>query len=352
MTTTTIQRTTVASPEPGPRNTILIGDASERLQQLKDSSIDTVLTSPPYFQLRNYGVAKQLGLELSVDDWIAQLLTVTDEVARVIVPTGTLWINLGDTYAHRVSDGGTPKSLLLGPERLAHAMVSRGWLLRNKIIWAKTNPMPVSVRDRLRASHEYVYVFTRSPRYFFDLDAIRIPHTSRPPVRTRQTMPQGPKKEAWRGPNSDGTRGLSAIKAAGLLGHPLGKNPGDVWPIATSRGHGEHHAAFPLELARRAIAAGCPERRCSRCRLAYIRPIKRLGATAVREALRPSCDCDAASEPGIVLDPFMGSGTTAIAAEKLHRDWLGIELNPGFARDARIRIRQARGSPPADARAV
>jgi site-specific DNA-methyltransferase (adenine-specific) len=188
---------------------------------------------------------------------------------------------------------------------------------------------------RLAATYEVVYVMSRQPHYFFDLDAIRVPHRSQihKPYAVRRPA------EGWRGPNSDTATGLDALKAAGEVGHPLGKNPGDVWTIATSSYRGAHYAVFPVALAEKAIAAGCPEYRCTACRLPWQRSLlRRLGHTAVRKALAATCSCGAPREPGVVLDPFMGSGTTALAAENLDRDWLGIELNPDFAAMARERI--------------
>jgi DNA modification methylase len=304
-----------------------------------------VLTSPPYFRLRNYQHVNQIGLEGHVDDWVDRLAAVLTELRRILVPSGTLWLNLGDTYAAHPSQGASRKSLLLAPERLALRMQRDGWIIRNRIAWAKPNPMPISVTDRLAATYEFVYVLAKEPHYFFDLDAIRVPHRSRigQPYAVRRPA------EGWRGPNSDTATGLDALKAAGRVGHPLGKNPGDVWTIA-STGYrnpvGTHHATFPIELAVRAITAGCPESRCTVCRQPWLRKVLRhLGGTAVRTALAPTCDCEAPSEPGLVLDPFIGSGTAAVAAEQLHRDWLGIELNPEFAALARQRIAAARKAP-------
>jgi len=328
-----------------PRNTILIGDATERLAGLPAASIDMVLTSPPYFRLRNYEVDGQLGLEEHVDQWVNQLHAVSREAARVLVPTGSFWLNLADTYSSHPSQGAGRKSLLLGPERLASRLLADGWLLRNKIVWAKTNHIPSSVRDRLATGWEAIYVFVREPRYFFDLDAIRQPHRSRPTSPPRMAA-ASVSREAWRGPNGQTTSGLAAMKATGRIGHPLGKNPGDVWQLSASNYRGAHHATFPLALADRAIRAGCPEARCTACRKPWQRAIIRsLGGTATRAALSPTCDCSAPNEPGLVLDPFMGAGSTAVAAEALGRDWLGIELNPDFAALANQRITQAR---PAD----
>jgi DNA modification methylase len=234
---------------------------------------------------------------------------------------------------------------LLGPERLALALISDGWLLRNKIVWAKSNPMPSSVRDRLTCTWEALYVFTKQPRYFFDLDAIRMPHTTSRRGRLRPDF-QRPPREAWRGPNGDDASGLDLLKATGIIGHPLGKNPGDVWTLASSNYRGAHHATFPLTLASRVVKAGSPEGRCVRCRAPWQRQlIRSLGGTAVRGALGPSCNCQAESEPAIVLDPFIGAGTTAVAAEQLKRGWLGIELNPDFAELAQRRIQDTRAGP-------
>lgn len=322
-----------------PRNVILVGDAATRLAELPDASVDMVLTSPPYFRLRDYGVAQQLGLESTVDAWVDGLLAVLEETHRVLAPTGSLWLNLGDSYAIHAGDGAAPKSLLLAPERLALELMRRGWLLRNKIVWQKANPIPSPVRDRLACSWEVVYLFTRQRRYFFDLDAIREPHRTAAPRSERRPSSPARAAEPWRGPNSVGRSGLQALRAAGRVGHPLGKNPGDVWRLSASRSGGPHPATFPLALAEKAIRAGCPEVRCTSCHQPWRRRLLRaLGGSAVRGALGPTCACAAPAEPGLVLDPFMGIGTTGVAAAALGRDWLGIELNADFAAVARERI--------------
>ena len=236
--------TTTLTAAPQPRGTIIVGDALNRLQELETGSIDCVITSPPYFRLRNYQHHQQLGLEDTIHGWVNNLLAVTDEIARVLVPTGTLWLNLGDSYSTHQHEGAPRKSLLLGPERLALALTQRGWTLRNKIIWAKTNSIPASVTDRLSCTHEVIYLLTRNPRYYFNLDDIRQPPKTRcttrngrpspPPRQPRaHTRPQlhPPKRgmpEHWRGPNTDGDEGLAAMKRQKTICHPLGKNPGDV----------------------------------------------------------------------------------------------------------------------------
>lgn len=343
--------TTLTTPvEVAPRLTILVGDALGQLRLLPPASVDMVLTSPPYFRLRDYGHHGQLGLEDHVAAWVAQLRDVVREARRVLVSTGTLWLNVGDTYSTHAWQGAAKKSLLLAPERLALALVDDGWRLRNKIVWEKSNYLPSPVTDRLACSWEALYVFAHEPRYFFDLDALRVPHTTAAPKtkqasrRTRTGLRQRA-HEAWRGPNTDtgGATGLAAMKARGVVGHPLGKNPGDVWRLASSNYRGSHHATFPVALAELAIRAGCPEARCSLCRVAWRRSVQRrvvpgLGEVATRGALRAQCACDAPREPGLALDPFFGVGTTALGALEHRRDWLGIELNAAFAAEGRERI--------------
>jgi site-specific DNA-methyltransferase (adenine-specific) len=324
-------------------NRIIVGDAGRELAKLPADSIDCVVTSPPYFRLRNYQHPGQIGLEERVQSWVAELRAVAAEIKRVLVPTGSLWLNLGDSYSTG-REGAPRKSLLLGPERLALALIEDGWILRNKVVWAKRNPLPTNAPDRLGATYELILVLVKEPFYFFDLDAIRVPHTSarRAPSRSKNPLWRVPTE--WRA-TGDGNNGLTRLRAAGLPGHPLGKNPGDVWSLPTANFLGAHFAVFPLGLIERPIRAGCPERRCRRCRRPWRRPVLRaLGHLAIRGELEATCDCDSPWERGIVLDPFMGSGTTAIAAEQAGRDWLGIEINPTFAQLARERIAEARGT--------
>jgi DNA modification methylase len=335
-----------------PVGRVLIGDAVRQLQRLPAGSVDTVVTSPPYFMLRNYGMEGQIGLESSVADWVDRLLAALDEVARVLKPTGSLWLNLGDTYARRPSHGAEPKSLVLGPEKLLVALTDRGWRVRNKVVWAKPNPMPASVRDRLNSTWEPLYLLTRQDDYYFDLDAIRVPARSRltrPSVAGARTKygVRGPGRPTWSGPLAGSNSGLEKMKAGGRSAHPLGKNPGDVWTIPTASFRGAHFATFPEALVEPQLLATCPERVCRSCDTPWrrARVARHLGATAVQGTMRKSCGCaDPAWQPGVVLDPFMGAGTVAVVAERLHRRWLGIELNPEFARMATQRIRQAKES--------
>jgi site-specific DNA-methyltransferase (adenine-specific) len=323
------------------RNTILVGDAVQRLRGLESASVDCVVTSPPYFSLRDYGVEGQIGLEGRVGEWVDRLVAVLDEVGRVIKPSGSVWLNLGDSYAQSPSHGAPAKSLVLGPERLLISLIQRGWILRNKVVWAKPNPMPSSVRDRLTCTWEPMYLLVRSREYFFDLDSARVPHRSRRQASPGTRVPRA--KASWAGPLAGNQAGLGKMKQAGMVGHPLGKNPGDVWMLSTSNFRGGHHATFPESLVERPIRLGCPERVCVSCGAAWRRSaLRTVGHLAVAGRLEPACTCRAEHRPGLVLDPFMGSGTTAVVAERLGREWIGVEINPEFADIATRRIHDAR----------
>jgi DNA modification methylase len=308
----------------GPRNQVLVGDALQVLRTLPAALIDCVITSPPYYQLRDYGVVGQIGLEASVEGWVDELRAVFGEVARVLKPQGALWLNVTDSYSRHLRYGAPPKSALLGPERLLLALAADGWIVRNKVVWAKPNPMPASVGDRLNTTHELVYLLVRQRQYFFDLDAIRQPHTSRGP-RTSRRGNGGVR--VWAGPLAGSQDGLRRARANGIPGHPLGKNPGDVWRIPTRGFRGQHFATFPEQLVERPLLATCPIAVCAACGA----PMRSVDASR-------GCGCRAAVVPGLVLDPFFGTGTVGVVATRLGRNWLGIELNPEFLRIAEQRI--------------
>lgn len=326
-----------------PRNTILAGDVLDRLAGLPTSSIDSVITSPPYFQLRDYGMDGQLGLEDTIDDWVANLRRVCRELARVLKPTGALWLNLGDSFSRHARFGAAPKGLFLAPERLIIALAADGWIVRNKVVWAKSNPMPHAVTDRLSLSWEPVYFLVRSRRYFFDLDAIREPFSGTPSRPSKS--PAGETAYAQSVPAAE----ASIVR---------GKNPGDLWTIPTGNFRGAHFATFPRELLRRPLLATCPERICTKCGQPWKRDVtrRRVGDTSAAGRDRyvltyPKrwrtlhevgdfipCECRALTRPGVVLDPFFGTGTVGLVAQVYHRDWLGIELNPDYLELARLRL--------------
>lgn len=315
-----------------PRNVVIEGDAAQVLRTLPDSCVDCVVTSPPYFNVRLYRSGEsELGQEVGIEGWVAHLREVAAELARVLTPWGGFWLNVGDVYARTPSEGAPPKSLLLGPERLVQALLDDGWLVRNRVAWAKSNPMPSPAADRLSPSWEFVYFLVRSQRYFFDLDAIRESAVS---VR----RPGRESHRVRRGRRDHGHSGLGQMQRLGRSAHPLGKNPGDWWRIGGSRSP-HHPATFPAELIRRPILATCPEKVCTACGRPWERsrqPVCFVRGVAQPRPLVP-CGCGAPTRPGLVLDPFIGSGTTAAVAKAHGRDWLGIELNADYVRLAEQR---------------
>jgi DNA modification methylase len=333
------------------RNTILIGDALTRLRELPDGCIDCVVTSPPYFLLRTYGDAKdQLGLEPNVETWVANLRAVMTEVRRVTTPGASVWLNLGDSYSRHPKYGAPTKGLLLAPERLLLALAADGFIVRNKAIWSKTNPMPTSVTDRLTNTYDVVYHLVKQRLYHYDLDAIRIEHTT---TQSRPASPSSGKRPEWAGPLAGSNSGLHRPRPGGIPGSIRGRNPGDVWRLPTASYKGAHFATFPSGLVERPLLATCPLRVCTKCNVPWRHGPgkvfvlgKRMPAGRDKHVRRypgrwqvlrqpgpigPDCDCVAPGRPGLVLDPFFGTGTVGQVAERHGRDWLGIELNSAYA---------------------
>jgi len=312
-----------------PRWTLYVGDAQAVLAGMPAASADCIVTSPPYWGKRDYGVAGQYGHETTPEAYVDTMREVFSEARRVLVNDGTCWLNLGDSYSasgggatglhtylgphittHRAA-GLSAKNLLGLPWRVAFALQDDGWILRNAIIWHKPNAMPESVRDRLNCRHELVFLFVKQPAYWFDLDPIRVPHaasTRRAMAERRIRPPRQPDARTRPPKYGPGTREVAAASRYGgqrhTRGHPNGRNPGDVWSIPTRPYKGPHFAAYPIGLPLRCIAAGC----------------------------KPG---------GLVLDPFAGSGTTGLAAIRLGRTFTGIDLSPDFARLAAGRLAQA-----------
>lgn len=348
-----------------PRNTILTGDALERLRQLPTASIDTVVTSPPFYMLRDYGAGGQIGLEATVEEWVERLRLVMAEVHRVLVPTGSAWVDLGDSYSRHPRYGAPAKSLLLAPERLALALVADGWILRSKLVWAKTNPMPSSVTDRLANTYDVVLHLVKQGSYFYDLDSIRVPHKSTGPGRADRSA--GQRRPDWAGPLAGSNSGLKRFRLPGVPGDLRGKNPGDVWLLPSSHYRGAHFATFPDRLVERPILATCPLRVCTACDTPWRsgqgktfvlgqrkpagrdRHVRRYPSSwrVLHQPgpLVPGCSCTAEVRPGLVLDPFFGTGTVGAVAQRLGRDWLGIELSTSYTELARERLSRGRAAP-------
>jgi len=328
-----------------PRNQIIQGDARAVLSGLSPESVDCCVTSPPYANgLRQYSnLADELGQEPSVTEYVENLRDALRGVRQVLKDSGCLWVNLGDSFSKSRQQGAPAGSLLLAPQRLALALAADGWCIRNVCIWQKPNPRPESVRDRLSQTYEVVIFATKTRRCYFDLDRVRIPHRSagreRPRARERGRLYQG------------GNDGLGKLKAAGRVGHRHGKNPGDIFTIPTATDRRGHQATFPEALIEPLILASCPESICVQCDGAWVRP-SRIVSTPTGEGIRhrqevgelQRCDCFAPARPGVVLDPFMGTGTTAVVARRLGRDFLGVELSEEYVGIANERLASVRQS--------
>ena len=369
---------------------LLTGDVRERLAELPDASVQCCVTSPPYWGLRDYGTDGQLGLEPTPDAYVASMVAVFREVRRVLREDGTLWLNVGDSYAssggertYWSSDGGTgrgpgtkrhdvptsglkPKDLVGIPWRVAFALQADGWYLRSDIIWNKPNPMPESVTDRPTKSHEYLFLLTKRPTYYYDADAVRESFADDRMGRDGGTAPS----QRNRGGRTDGLTKPSGIDPS-LNG---GRNCRSVWTITTQPYPDAHFATFPEALPERCIKAGTSERgQCPTCGGPLVRVVENTGVVRIREGSdtsggaaqdaatgrhgdtsifktgekrltrttgwQPSCSCAAGDPvPQLVLDPFCGSGTTGQVAVRLGRSFVGIELNADYADLARTRI--------------
>lgn len=317
-----------------PTVTFLPGDCLTTLRSLPDQSVQTGITSPPYFGLRDYGVPGQLGLEETPDQYVAKMVEVFREVRRVLRDDGTLWLNLGDSYmpenrgenakprkeypagiqaAHMHADQPTKKSQIIAmkntgikrkdligiPWRVAFALQADGWYLRQDIIWHKPNPMPESVRDRCTKAHEYIFLLSKSERYYFDAEAIAEPLAESSIKRLSQsTIDQQVGSDRVPGKTNGNMK---------AVGNGQTRNRRSVWTVTTKPFKHAHFATFPIDLIEPCVLAG--------------------------------------SRPGdLVLDPFGGAGTTALAALKHGRNAVLCELNPEYIALAEARIVAARPS--------
>jgi site-specific DNA-methyltransferase (adenine-specific) len=277
-------------------NSIIQGDARIVLRGLPSASIHCIITSPPYYQQRDYNAPTQLGNEESPAEYIQNLQDIFSDCRRVLKEDGTLWLNLGDKYR----DGD-----LLGlPWRVAFALKDDGWILRSDIIWHKPNAMPASIKNRPTTDHEYIFLFVKSAEYYYDIDAIREPHvTFTPQSRMKGGRNHFGKRNGT--PEQGKNVGNSNLHNGrwDQAFHPKGRNRRTVWEIPLSKFRDAHFAVFPEELVEICVLAGC-------------------------------------SEDGIVLDPFIGSGTTAVVAQRLGRKYVGIDINPEYCEMSRTRLRQ------------
>ena len=303
-------------------NKIINANCLSGMKELPEKCVQTCVTSPPYFGLRDYGVEGQMGLEPTPQDFVGALVAVFQEVKRVLRDDGTVWLNLGDSYSrdpkrgersaencgyhqhaksgagrasqHRINNGGLPEKNLIGiPWRVAFALQADGWYLRQDIIWAKPNPMPESVTDRCTKSHEYIFLLSKGPKYYFDYKAIK----------EKGVCPAGT-KGAKGSAERQSEPGVNARPPEYKVYDGM-RNKRDVWTVATRPCKDAHFATFPPELIRPCVLAGAPA-------------------------------------GGLVLDPFMGAGTTAMVAKQEGRQYVGFELNPEYCQIAEKRIAAAK----------
>ena len=303
---------------------IKVGDSLEVLKTMDDESVHCCVTSPPYWALRNYDHPDQLGQEATPEGYVDNLVAIMGEVHRVLRSDGTLWLNLGDTYAgtgykgkhkdpknpkgrngqandaknHKVP-GLKSKDMVGIPWRVAFALQEDGWWLRSDIIWHKTNPMPIPVNDRPTSCHEYIFLLAKSKHYYYDKDAILEPLKDQNRVEQEGGSGFGGRKHAG---NRDKTLNNAYSGTLYDATKLKGKNKRDVWTVATNGYRGAHFAVYPPKLIEPCILAGCPD-------------------------------------GGVVLDPFSGSGTTGVVAMNNGKNYIGIELNPEFAELSHQRIK-------------
>ena len=381
---------------------LINADVLDGLKTIESNTIDTIITSPPYWQQRNYQNSKQIGLEPTIHEYVDVILDVTYELMRVLKPSGVFCLNIGDTYFGG-GHGATPKydngevdfkdpkfgtgrneypvtdwdyskykaKCLCGiPERIMLGCIDQGWILRDKIIWAKKvwiaktnkttgNAMPSSVVDRCCSTFEYVYMFTKQPKYWSDMDSIRTPYTE--PIDRwggERLHPLNNHNSMW----DEGT-GQDTYRERSMRPNAMGATSPNVWQINTKpftsgiEGN-DHFAVYPVLLCERLIKAFCPREVCPKCGVARERIVEPTGnrimmggygsktadhiGAGPTSSLRTkqviekhtvgwtSCDCDAGYQPGMVLDPFCGAGTTLLAARDLGRSAIGIEISADY----------------------
>jgi len=298
-------------------NKIYLGDCLEVLKTFPDNCIDCVVTSPPYWALRDYGVEGQLGLETTFQEYIIKLCDIFDEVKRVLKDVGTCWVNLGDTYYG--SGSGTQyiaskikqrskcavymsKSLCCIPDRFKIEMINRGWICRNEIIWYKPNCMPSSAKDRFTVDFEKVFFFVKNKKYWFktQMEPLTCPERYKNRLRNVSNIDNWKRKSMKVGEAP--MINPKTIEATRKRGLEKGRNKRCVWKVTTKPFKEAHFATYPEQLIEPMIDAGCPV-------------------------------------DGIVLDPFMGAGTTALVAIKQNKRYIGIELNQEYIKIAENRLK-------------
>ena len=335
----------------------------ESLGLLADGSVHCVVTSPPYWNLRDYGAADQFGLEGTPEQFVEGLVEIFREIRRVLHGSGTVWLNLGDSYANKPVGSLKNKDLAGIPWRVALALQADGWWLRQDIIWHKPNPMPESARDRCCKAHEYIFLLSKSERYYFDGLAIAEPATGRDPGNLTHKMASKEADGVVLGRDRDPNESLAQMGARST------RTKRSVWTIGSKPYSGAHFAVFPEEIPRLAILAGTSAGGvCGACgdplvpdRVKIGERVDRWSATNSYAGYRErqgtaifgtagwllSCDCEAPEiGEAVVLDPFSGSGTTGKIALQLKRRYIGLDVHEGFLDLALRRVDQYAADSP------
>ncbi|MCR1794881.1 site-specific DNA-methyltransferase [Leptospira sp. id769339] len=343
------------------QNKVLVGDAYQVLQEIPSNSVHAVVTSPPYFNLRDYGIKGQIGLENTLEEYVQKLVKVFREVRRVLREDGTVWINLGDSYNsswknrkqnreswERNKEFGKKtnepskltsaprietlkrKNLLGVPWRVALALQADGWILRQDIIWHKPSTKPHPVRDRCVTNHEYIFLLSKNPMYFYDLEAIKEKAVSADPNHPGYR----PKALALKRSRVHNLKTKYQTNFKTVLET---RNKRSVWTVTTKRFKDAHFATFPIDLIEPIVKASTSEKGvCGKCGAPMVRKRRNTDTWLWKRG----CTHKAPLKPALVLDPFGGAGTTALASKKHGRDYLLIELNPKYASLSRRRIKK------------
>ena len=365
----------------------LEGNCIDKIKELEDNSIDCVVSSPPYFGLRDYGVDGQFGLEKTYQDYLANTVKVFETFKPKLKDTATIWWNVGDSYNQNQSAGDRVskyskkqktnqgnlgfkiesqknlkvKDLLMIPNRVAIALQDAGWYIRSEIIWHKPNPMPESVRDRPTSCHEKIWLITKNKKYYYDAASIKEPFAQGTRLRYHNQKD-----------NLKNQKGSFVAHAGAKSNGPMKpvisgnkRNKRNVWTITTKPFKGAHFATFPKDLIEPCIKAGCPEKVCVECGKPQVKefyrdkstlPVKRnkrdgdsdravggvyqkwMEENPPQITIKPSCNCNKGFKSGIVLDPFAGAGTTGLVAKENNRAAILIELNGEYLAMAKKRI--------------
>ena len=385
---------------------VLNCDVFQGLKKLQEEEIkvDCIVTSPPYWGLRDYGVEGQLGLEKHPQEYINNLVNVFRESKKVLKDSGSLWLNLGDTYFSKSSSDRNglgelkvgkkgrerieikrdlektnwlqTKQKMLMPHRVAIALQEDGWVLRNDVVWHKPSHMPSSVRDRLTNSFEFMFHFVKQKKYYYDLDAIREPHKANSFKSENQSFnykerPKGIEGLKMAQKENSFCREGHDMQYDGTGYNSIGKNPGDFWSINPKPYPEAHFACFPPALIEKPLKATCPQQICIKCGRVRERITERTESFEVGKSEKgkvkdfkgngihrkvgqkyqnwleenpkrtigfTDCGCNAGFDSGIVLDPFVGSGTTLLEAQNQGKSGIGIELNPDYIKFIKKRL--------------